>query len=261
MAINYDKYLYSKTIHYISNSGKDENNKYRGGKAGDQTGHEWELKKWYNRPWSGILRYPESTVGLYIAKLGIEAALNDKVGYDQSQRGTYWTQLKKANYNPSAINVACEDDCTAGVSANVKAVGHILGLPKLENLPLCSSRNMRSEFTKAGFRWLTETRYRTSPNYLLPGDILLYENHHAATNVTQGKDISPDPLDNNRIQITGKTVWVREGPGTLYAQIGLVHKGETYPYAEEFSSNGNGWYKIEYAGTQGWVSAKYSLLL
>lgn len=40
MAINYDKYLMSTGTHYISNSGYDENNKYHGGKAGDQSNHE-----------------------------------------------------------------------------------------------------------------------------------------------------------------------------------------------------------------------------
>lgn len=44
MAIDFDKYIYSAGTHYISNSGQDENKAYHGGKAGDQTGHEWELK-------------------------------------------------------------------------------------------------------------------------------------------------------------------------------------------------------------------------
>ena len=145
----YDKYIYSTGTHYISNSGKDEHNAYHGGTAGDQTGHEWELKKWYSRPWSVVLRYPDAAVGLLIAQLGCAAALNDKVGYDQGQRSTYWTQLQKAGYDPSKITVACEDDCTAGVSANVKAAGALMGIKKLQDLPLCTSRNMRAQFTAA----------------------------------------------------------------------------------------------------------------
>ena len=43
---SYDKYIMSTGTHYISNSGKDENGTYHGGKAGDQSGHEWGLKKW-----------------------------------------------------------------------------------------------------------------------------------------------------------------------------------------------------------------------
>ena len=80
-AIDFDKYLYSKITHYISNSGKDENGAYHGGKAGDQTGHEWELKAWYNRPWTVVLRYPNYAVAKKIAELGIAAALNNKIDW------------------------------------------------------------------------------------------------------------------------------------------------------------------------------------
>ena len=39
----------------ISNSGHDENGGYRGGKAGDQTGTEWYLRSWYDRPWNCVI--------------------------------------------------------------------------------------------------------------------------------------------------------------------------------------------------------------
>lgn len=189
---NYDKYILSKSPHYISNSGKDENNTYHGGKAGDQTGHEWELKAWYPRPWTVVLRWEDITVALLIARLSCAAALNDKIGYDQWQRNTYWAELQKAGYDPSKIATACEEDCTAGVSANVKAAGALLGIKALQKLPLCSSRNMRQEFVAAGFKALTASKYLTGPDYLLPGDILLYESHHAAANVSYGVKVWPE---------------------------------------------------------------------
>ena len=46
----------------ISNCGHDENNRYKGGKAGDQTGGEWALINWYNRPWKCVLRHPDAKV-------------------------------------------------------------------------------------------------------------------------------------------------------------------------------------------------------
>lgn len=190
MAINYDKYLMPTGTHYISNSGSDEKGNIKGGAAGDQTGKEWQLKAWYKRPWTVVLRYPDQSVALTIAKLGIAAALNNKIGYDQGQRTTYWTQLKKAHYDPSKITVACEEDCTAGVTANVKAAGYIHGIVALEKISTSTnSRNMRQRFMAAGFKALTASKYLTSGNYLLPGDILLYENHHAATNITCGKAV------------------------------------------------------------------------
>ena len=189
---NYDKYILSKSPHYISNSGKDESSAYHGGKAGDQTGHEWELKAWYPRPWTVVLRWADIAVGLLIARLSCAAALNDRIGYDQWQRNTYWAELQKVGYDPAKIVTACEEDCTAGVSANVKAAGYLLGIKALQKLPLCSSRNMRGEFVAAGFKALTASKYLTGPDYLLPGDILLYENHHAAANVSYGVKVWPE---------------------------------------------------------------------
>jgi len=274
MAVNYDKYIYSTGTHYIANSGKDENSGTTGGKAGDQTGHEWELKPWYNRPWTVVLRYPDQAVALKIAQLGIDAALNDKIGYDQNQRTTYWEQLKKAGYDPSKITTACEEDCTAGVSANVKAAGYIFGIKALQDIPICSSRNMRSEFTKAGFQALTASKYLTGPDYLLPGDILLYESHHAATNITLGSKVrnqwspenppttTPAPDKNTddvpapRVLITGN-VNVRKGPSTDYDIMGVAHKGDKLHYFG-FTYPANGWLLVEYNHATGWVSNKYA---
>lgn len=192
MAIDFKKYIMSTGKHYIANSGHDENNKYHGGKAGDQSGHEFELKGWYSRPWTVVLRWPDPAVGLMIAQLGIAAALNDKIGYDQYQRKSYWTQLEKAGYDPSKITTACEEDCTAGVTANCKAAGYLLGIKALQDLPIDTySGNMKSRFVRAGFVALTDKKYLTSSSYLLPGDVLLYESHHGATNITYGRSVRP----------------------------------------------------------------------
>lgn len=283
MSINFDKYKFSTGTHYIANSGSDENKAYKGGKAGDQTGHEAELRSWYNRPWSVCLRYPNQTVANLIADLSIAMCLNNMVGYDQGERSTYWKQLKAAGYDPSTIKIACEEDCTAGVSANVKAAGHICGIASLEDLPLCTSRNMLALFTKAGFVALTQSKYLTSSKYLLPGDILLYENHHAACNITCGKEVldywNPQPLpedpalpdggesdetDAPEIQppcvlITGSSVYVRKGPDITYGYIGTVHKGTRLKYFG-YDYPANGWHLIEYLNQTGWVSGKYSHL-
>lgn len=188
VAEDFSKYINSTGIHYISNSGGDERGKISGGKAGDQTGREWQLRSWYNRPWNCVLRYEkDSRVGQKLAELGIKAALNDKIGYDQAQRMTYHTQLVNAGYDPSKITVACEADCSAGVIANTKAVGCILGISSLAGIQATYTGNMRSTYKAAGFTVLTASKYLTGPDYLLPGDILLNDTHHTCTNVTRGK--------------------------------------------------------------------------
>lgn len=188
MSADYSKYVNSSGTHYISNSGSDENGGYHGGAAGDQTGNEWNLRSWYNRPWDCVLRYEKNTkVGQMLAELGCAAALNNKIGYDQYQRETYWAHLQKAGYDPAKITVSCEADCSAGVIANVKAVGAILGIAALKNITCTYTGNMKNGLKAAGFTVLTASKYLNGPDYLLPGDILLNETHHTATNVTKGK--------------------------------------------------------------------------
>lgn len=46
---------------------------------------------------------------------------------------------------------------------------------------------MKSTFKKAGFQLLTASKYLKGFDYLMPGDILLYEGHHTATNLGIGK--------------------------------------------------------------------------
>lgn len=170
----------------ISNSGHDEHNAYSGGTPGDQTGTEWSLIPWYNRPWQCVLRHPDPAVRKKLSELATKAAKNDLVGYCQKHRGTYWDHLKASNYDPAKITIACEADCSSGVTANVKAVGYLLGIEKLKNVSITSTYYMRSILKNAGFQVLTDSKYLTGPDYLLAGDILLNDGHHTATNVQDG---------------------------------------------------------------------------
>ena len=130
--------------HMISNCGHDEKGKYTGGTAGDQTGNEWAVIPWHNRPWNYVLRHPDRAVGNMLADLARKAAQNNLIGYDQNQRGTYWKHLKASNYDPAQITIACEADCSSGVAANVKAAGYRLGLKELQSVSAdCYTGNLR----------------------------------------------------------------------------------------------------------------------
>ena len=167
----------------ISNCGHDENGRYSGGSAGDQTGGEWQIIPWYNRPWNVVLRFENQQVAQMIADIARAAAKNNLIGYDQNQRTTYWQHLKASNYDPAQITIACEADCSSGVAANVKAVGYRLGIQTLKNVSVDAyTGNLRAVLKRAGAIELTASKYLTSDKYLRPGDILLYEGHHTATN-------------------------------------------------------------------------------
>ena len=171
----------------ISNCGKDERGSYSGGVAGDQTGGEYSVISWYNRPWDCVLRHPDASVRSEIAKLARAAANNNNIGYDQNERMSFWNQLSSAGYNPASITVPCEADCSSSTAAIVKAVGYRLNVSGLKNVSAgLSTYGMRSALRNAGFSVLTDSKYLTSPMYLLAGDILLNDSSHVAINLDNG---------------------------------------------------------------------------
>ena len=191
----------------ISNCGHDENGRYSGGKAGDQTGTEWRVINWYNRPWKCVLRHPNADVRAMIASMAKAAANNNLIGYDQSQRGTFWTNLADSNYDPAQITVACEADCSSGVAAIVKGAGYRLGIDALKKVSTaCYTGNLRAALKAAGFEVLTESKYLTSDAYLFAGDILLNDNAHVATNLTTGSKASGTSVPSKSINEVAKEV-------------------------------------------------------
>lgn len=176
----------------ISNCGSDERGRASGGQVGDQTGNEWRIRTWYSSPWKCILRYPDEKVRAEIVRLAKDGANNNNIGYDQSKRTTFWTQLKKAKYEPSKIKTKCSTDCSASVSAICKAVGYILDIEKLKFISENNwTGSMRTAFMYAGFNVYVDAKYLNSDAYLLPGDILLNDSKHTAINLDYGSAVQP----------------------------------------------------------------------
>lgn len=264
----------------ISNCGHDENNKYSGGAAGDQTGTEWAVINWYNRPWKCVLRHPDTKVRRMIAQMAKSAANNNMVGYDQSQRYTFWEHLKASNYDPAKITVKCEADCSSGVAAIVKAVGYCLGIKKMQDVSIyLYTGNMRACLKAAGFEVLTESKYLTSDAYLLEGDILLNDSCHTATNLTTGSkattstttasngakvDVKVDAAqskDKNlagTYKVTASALNLRAGAGTgktILVEMPNGAKVQCYGYYTNVS--GVKWLYVVYKGITGFASSEY----
>ena len=247
----------------ISNCGHDENGRYNGGAAGDQTGTEWEVRSWYNYSggWDYMIRYPDPAVGQLIADLAREAAENDLIGYDQDERYTFWQHLKASGYRPSGITVKCEADCSSGVAAIVKAAGYLKGLAALQNVSSdCYTGNIRTALKNAGFKVYSDSKYLTSANYLLPGDLLLKEGHHICTNLTAGS--SYDPESEEEWYATGTATAardnlnIRSGPGTSYASLGQIYTGNRF---ETDGKTSGKWTHCKVAGIGiGWVYTAYT---
>lgn len=242
----------------ISNCGKDEHGGISGGQAGDQSGKEWWIINWYNQSWQCILRHPNRQVREYLAELGIQAAQNDKVGYDQSENRTYWAQLQKVGYWPKKITVPCEADCSAGVIANTMAVGHLLNINALKNVNATYTGNMRAGFSAAGFQVLTDRKYLTSSDYLLPGDIILNDSQHTATNLGYGKytqsEASNTAPSDEKHRVTANMLNVRSAASLSASIVAQLPLGTEVNIQQTVQGKEGGkWYHID----QGYVLASY----
>lgn len=172
----------------IANSGGNEWGGLYGGAPGDQTGREWCVREWYSCPWLVVLRHPEQRLAREFAYLARRAAGNDRVGYNQLNRMSFWAALEATGtYDPADISTPCDDDCSAGVTACVKAAGIRLGYGAVAAIdPSTCTGNMRESFEAVGFEALTASGYTASPDRLHPGDVLLRDGYHVAMNLDLG---------------------------------------------------------------------------
>lgn len=274
----------TNTVVKISNCGHDERGRYAGGKAGDQTGTEYQIMNWYSRPWLCILRFEDAKIAAMIADMATKAARNDLIGYDQGTAGnsndryTFWHHLKVSNYDPAQITIACESDCSASTAAIVKGAGYRLNNAKLKAVSIyLTTRNMRQALKNAGAKVLTDKKYLNSGAYLKAGDILLNDSHHVAIAVTSGSE-SGDTSTNTTTKtnasttlsktpkfvgkVTANSLNVRTWAGTENTQLKsypTLAKGNLIDVCDTVKAkDGNPWYYIRIAGKYfGFASAKY----
>lgn len=274
----------ANTVVKISNCGHDERGKYAGGKAGDQTGTEYQIMNWYSRPWLCILRFEDAKIAAMIADMATKAARNDLIGYDQGTAGnsndryTFWQHLKASNYDPAQITIACESDCSASTAAIVKGAGYRLNNAKLKAVSIyLTTRNMRQALKNAGARVLTDKKYLNSGDYLKAGDILLNDSHHVAIAVTSGSE-SGNTSTNTTTKtnasttlsktpkwvgkVTANSLNVRTWAGTENPQLRsypTLAKGNLIDVCDTVKAkDGSSWYYIRIAGKYfGFASAKY----
>lgn len=157
----------------IGHASIDENNKAKGGNAGDQTKKEVCIRTWYNKPWTSVIRPKDSYVAEKIAIAMEQACANDKIGYDQNQRTTLYTQAKAVNWDLSKITTACECDCSSLVAVCVNAAG----IPVSKDI--YTGNELSSLKSTGKFDVYTTSQYIGNDTYLKRGDILLGSGHTA----------------------------------------------------------------------------------
>ena len=127
----------------------DENQKLNGGKRGDQTGKEVNINSITDRRKYQVFRYPDSKVARTIAFYMGDVANNENVGYSQSDRDSLEQEIRKINYDPSALNTPCNTDCSAFVANAIRATFAKANIPK--NVPTMDTSVMPEKLVSLGF--------------------------------------------------------------------------------------------------------------
>jgi uncharacterized protein YraI len=139
---------------------------------------------------------------------------------------------------------------------------------------------MKAAAKTAGFQVLTDSKYLTGYDYLLPGDILLNEAHHVCTNISTGSkainttasstvessvsSTSTSSTTYNKTEkwvgiVTATELNVRTNAGTSYSECSFspLKKGTEISVCDSVTSDGATWYYIQYNGKYGFVHGNY----
>lgn len=248
----------------------DERGKISGGKAGNQSGSELRIRKYYvhSKGWR-VLRciYPEARK--YIAEAAIAAVKNKNIGYDQAQRDSLYNLIKSKGFDPAQANKACETDCSAlgrvCASYGLKMCGKYVEIPNF------NTSNEASVLLKTGaFVEMTGSKYQSQSDYLCAGDILVTKTKgHCEIVIDNGSKaeietvpVAPTPeptptptptTDGKMIEVTGASVNIRFGPGTEYGVVKIVKDGDKFKAVDT-----DGWRPIVVGNVVCWISEKYS---
>lgn len=101
-----------------------ENGKAVGGKAGDQTGTEVKVGKYYDFGQDKCIRFKNVEIGKKCGKISKELAKNKAIGYNQLQRYTLYNLAKKCGWDFEKLKKALKTtkvncDCSSYASTCV----------------------------------------------------------------------------------------------------------------------------------------------
>lgn len=167
----------------IGHAAGDERRKASGGAAGDQTGGEVTIGRWYSSPWDTVLRPTDPDIAEKSALACEAGCANPAIGYDQGARNSLYNYAKLVNFDLAAVKDHCECDCSSFM--------HVCGIAGGADLPFSWNcfwtGNMVEGFLKSGkYIALAEAKYLSSDAYLRRGDILVNSKSHTAMALENG---------------------------------------------------------------------------
>ena len=254
----------------IGHAASDERKKVKGGQAGDQSGSEVCIRKWYDGGWQFVIRFTDPKMAEIAAKTCEAGCKNKAIGYDQSQRNNLYYRAKEVNYDLSKIKTKCECDCSAFMCVCAMAAGVNPKYLYIDGV-LRRTKNMRAAFKKIpGVKILTAKKYLTSDKYLKRGDILVREHKHTVMALANGSKVQTDllkkpskvvkPFTPYLVRVQVSALNIRKGPGAKYGIMGTIKNKGVYTIVKEQTNGSTKWGLLK-AGIEEenmWIALKYT---
>lgn len=169
----------------IAQASIDENSKAKGGKAGNQSGRELNIRNWWNGSWTNVLRAKDEYKASMIAEAAEALANNKCVGYDQSNRNSLKKELDKLLMEFYLLETDCECDCSSFATVCAECAG--IDIPYSNGNAPTTSTMVDAFMTTKAFENLTNEKYIGSSDYLKKGDILRKKGHCVVV-ISDGSD-------------------------------------------------------------------------
>ena len=158
----------------------DEKGKASGGKAGDQTGKEVKIGNWYNFGQDVVIRFKSEKLAKEAAECMEWLCKTNYIGYDQSQRTTAYTALKKLKWKYKKLKTKTETDCSQLIATVLNCIG-------IKVSPNIWTGNMVAALRSTGkFYFYDSSKYLTSDKHLKKGDIILNQASHVIMALENG---------------------------------------------------------------------------
>ena len=183
----------------------DENGKSIGGRAGDQTGKELRIDRWYFRPWNVLLICKDKELAKKASEYMQQICEDSGYGYDQGDRVTGYNAIMK---NGGKVKGAVgEFDCSSLVSACYKLAGLDVSVSN-------TTRTMKNAFSKTGlFEVYTDNAHLNTDSYARVGAIYLREGNHVIMALENGVtrlNPYPEPAGSIKKGLSGNGVkWLQ----------------------------------------------------
>lgn len=205
---------------------------------GDQTGAEVRVQAWYLHTggWHFVARFKDHAKAARAVKFCRAACANPHIGYGQSDRNTLRPLAKAVNWDAAKITQDCNCDCTSFVSVCAEAGGvNMDGAYSGGNAPY--SENIQQKLRATGeFEILLDSKYLTSDQYLMCGDIVVNEpmaTGHAIMVLENGSQANATtPVQNTNTVSAAKPITIIK-PNTTTTSIKEVKASEPAYYRDE----------------------------